>query len=58
MGLSTSLAAPVTVRDTNASADQPALEGCSFDVVVGSPVLCSVPDQEAALWKMRRALRR
>lgn len=49
--------APVPVRVMDASAEQLGFEDGSFDVVIASLVLCSVPDQSAALQEMRRVLR-
>lgn len=50
-------AAPVAVQVIDASADRLDFEDASFDVVVASLVLCSVPDQKSALHEMRRVLR-
>jgi ubiquinone/menaquinone biosynthesis C-methylase UbiE len=50
-------AAPVPVRVMDASAEQLGFEDCTFDVVVASLVLCSVPDQNATLQELRRVLR-
>ena len=49
--------APVPVRVMSGLADDLGLDGDSVDVVVVSGVLCSVPDQGAALAEFRRVLR-
>ena len=50
-------AAPVPVRVVTGVADALELEGGSADAVVACGVLCSVPDQSAALEEFRRVLR-
>jgi ubiquinone/menaquinone biosynthesis C-methylase UbiE len=50
--------APVKVTVIDGVADQLPVEAESFDVGVASLVLCSVPNQGAALQEMRRAIRR
>lgn len=50
--------APVRVRVVDALAEGLPLERASIDAVVFSLVLCSVPDQAAALAEARRVLRR
>ncbi len=49
--------APVTVRVVDGLADRLPLEDGSVDAGVVSLVLCSVPDQAAALAELRRVLR-
>src|ERR1700760_3758636 len=49
--------APVPVRVVTGVADALELEGGSADAVVACGVLCSVPDQSAALAEFRRVLR-
>ena len=49
--------APVPVRVVTGVADALELEGGSADAVVAGGVLCSVPDQSAALEEFRRVLR-
>lgn len=49
--------APVPVRVIDAGAEQLPFEDSTFDVVVASLVLCTVPDQTQALREMRRVLR-
>jgi ubiquinone/menaquinone biosynthesis C-methylase UbiE len=46
-----------TVTTTRASVDDLPYEDGSFDTVVGSLLLCSVPDQDRALAEIRRVLR-
>ncbi len=50
-------AADVAVRVVDGVADELPADDASFDVAVASLVLCSVPDQAAALGEMRRVLR-
>jgi ubiquinone/menaquinone biosynthesis C-methylase UbiE len=50
-------AAPVPVRVVQGLADELELEPASVDAVVACGVLCSVPDQSAALAEFRRVLR-
>ena len=50
-------AAPVTVTVVDAVADALPFAEASFDAAVCSLVLCSVPDQPAALAQLRRVLR-
>jgi len=49
--------APVPVRVVSGLADDLGLDGGSVDIVVVSGVLCSVPNQGAALAEFRRVLR-
>ena len=49
--------APVPIQVTGGLAGALPLEDTSFDAAVVSGVLCSVPDQEAALADLRRVLR-
>ncbi|MDQ3091750.1 MAG: methyltransferase domain-containing protein [Actinomycetota bacterium] len=49
--------APVSVRVLDGTADRLPLEDASVDGAVVSLVLCSVPDQAAALGELRRVLR-
>ena len=49
--------APVPVRVVFGVADELPVEDASFDAAVVSLVLCSVPDQPAALSEIRRVLR-
>ena len=49
--------APVAVRVVTGIADALALETDSVDAVIACGVLCSVPDQAAALSEFRRVLR-
>ena len=49
--------ADVAVRVVDGVADALPAEPASFDVAIASLVLCSVPDQAAALAEMRRVLR-
>jgi ubiquinone/menaquinone biosynthesis C-methylase UbiE len=49
--------APVPVRVVDGVADRLPADDASFDVAVASLVLCSVPDQAAALAEIRRVLR-
>lgn len=49
--------APVRVTVANAVADSLPFPGGSFDAAIASLVLCSVPDQAAALDELRRVLR-
>jgi ubiquinone/menaquinone biosynthesis C-methylase UbiE len=49
--------APVEVRVTDGAAEALPLETASVDAVVVAGVLCSVPDQGAALGELRRVLR-
>lgn len=49
--------APVPVRVVDAVADELPFEDGSFDAGVVSLVLCSVPDQAAALAELRRVIR-
>jgi len=49
--------APVPVRVVDGTADALTAEDASFDVGVASLVLCSVPDQEAALAELCRVIR-
>ena len=49
--------APVPVRVVSGLADDLGLDAGSVDIVVVSGVLCSVPDQGAALAEFRRVLR-
>ena len=49
--------APVPVSVVDAVADRVPADDGSFDVAVASLVLCSVPDQAAALAELRRVLR-
>src|SRR2546430_3415805 len=48
--------APVPVRVVDGLADSLPAEDASFDAAVTGRVLCSVPDQEAALAEIRRVL--
>lgn len=50
-------AAPVPIRVIDGTADRVPAEDSSFDAVVVSGLLCSVPDQQAALAEFRRLLR-
>lgn len=50
-------AAPVEVRVVDGTADALPAEDASFDVGVASLVLCSVPDQRAALVELFRVIR-
>jgi SAM-dependent methyltransferase len=50
-------AAPVPVRVIDAVADRLPFESGSFDAAVVALVLCSVPDQTAALEEIRRVLK-
>jgi ubiquinone/menaquinone biosynthesis C-methylase UbiE len=50
-------AAPVSVRVLDGLADELPLEDASVDAGVASLVLCSVPDQAAALAELRRVIR-
>jgi ubiquinone/menaquinone biosynthesis C-methylase UbiE len=49
--------APVAIRVVDGLADDLPAEDASFDAAVASLVLCSVPDQAAALAELRRVLR-
>jgi ubiquinone/menaquinone biosynthesis C-methylase UbiE len=49
--------APVAVRVVEGVADALAFDDASFDAAVASLVLCTVPDQAAALAEVRRILR-
>ena len=51
------MAAPVPVSVVDGLADSLPAEDQSFDVVVASLMLCSVPDQDHALAEFRRVLR-
>ena len=53
----TAQSAPVRVRVTDGTADRLPLGDASADAVVVAGVLCSVPDQAAALAEIRRVLR-
>ena len=50
-------AAPVPIQITDGLAGSLPLDDASFDAVVVSGVLCSVPDQESALADFKRVLR-
>jgi ubiquinone/menaquinone biosynthesis C-methylase UbiE len=50
-------AAPRPVEFLDASAEQMPLEDASFDTVVTTWTLCTIPDGEAALGEMRRVLK-
>lgn len=50
-------AAPVPVQVVDATAENLPFEDCSFDAAVASLMLCSVPDQGAALAAMHRVVR-
>src|SRR5438270_2798556 len=49
--------APVPVRVVDGVADRLPVEAVSFDVGIASLVLCSVPDQRAALGELHRVIR-
>ena len=53
----TAAGAPVPIRVVDALADDLPFPDESFDAVVASLVLCSVPDQATALAELRRVLR-
>ncbi|MGH3628162.1 MAG: class I SAM-dependent methyltransferase [Sciscionella sp.] len=50
-------AAPVPIRVMDTDAEHLPFDDATFDVVVASLVLCSVPDQQRALREVRRVLR-
>jgi ubiquinone/menaquinone biosynthesis C-methylase UbiE len=51
-------AAPVSIEVVDATADHLPADDATFDAVVASLVLCTVPDVPAALAEIRRVLRR